>query len=123
MKKILMILDFNLFIKYKYILYFFTIVIPLVFLSIFSYPKTELTIAVNVKTMQDLDENGKIRKEHWHDRNYILQEKLEKSIVLEPRINPKILGGLILDIDSYRFDDSVRTKILAFQYTMNGRHL
>ena len=79
MKKILMILNFDLFIKYKYILYFFTIAIPLVFLSIFSYPKTELKVAVNVIRMRLLDESGKVRKEHEKTLMYIFQEKLEKQ--------------------------------------------
>ena len=74
-----MILNFDLFIKYKYILYFFTIAIPLVFLSIFSYPKTELKVAVNVIRMRLLDESGKVRKEHEKTLMYIFQEKLEKQ--------------------------------------------
>jgi len=79
MKKILSILNFNLFIKYKYAFYFFITVIPMTFLSIFFYPKTELTMSVTNKTMEMVDENGKIRKEHDKSIVYILQEKLEKQ--------------------------------------------
>ena len=81
------------------------------------YEKRKGIVHVQVTTVMPLTQNDR------ESLTQHLQEKLEKSVVLEPRINPKILGGLILDIDSYRFDDSVRTKILAFQYTMNGRHL
>jgi hypothetical protein len=79
MKNILNILNLNLFIKYKYFLYFFIIAIPLAFLSIFFYPKTELIVAVSKKTMEKLDENGKVRKEEQENIYYTLQEKLEKQ--------------------------------------------
>jgi F-type H+-transporting ATPase subunit delta len=40
-----------------------------------------------------------------------LKAKYEKEVVLEERVNPRILGGLVLQVGDLRIDGSLRTRL------------
>ena len=42
-----------------------------------------------------------------------LKEKLDKNVRLETRVNPAILGGLIVKVGSRMIDTSLRTRLLT----------
>jgi len=48
-----------------------------------------------------------------------LCKKLNKKVRLNKLINPELIGGIIIKIDSIMIDNSVKTKLL--DYTMNER--
>ena len=48
-----------------------------------------------------------------------LSKKLNKKIRLNKLINPELIGGIIIKIDSIMIDNSIKTKLL--DYTLNER--
>ncbi len=40
-----------------------------------------------------------------------LSEKLKKKIILVEKIDPEIIGGIIIDYDNVRIDNSIKTKL------------
>jgi len=65
--------------QYKIIIYSCFIIASVSILSLFLYPKTELTIAIPNSTLKTIDEYGRVKKEHDKSRYYILQNKLEEK--------------------------------------------
>lgn len=49
-----------------------------------------------------------------------LAKKLKKEVVLSYKLNENLLGGLILDYNSIRIDDSVLRKLSAIEDLMKG---
>ena len=50
----------------------------------------------------------------------ILKEKLGREPLLETKVDPKILGGLILKVGSRMIDSSIRTKLAGMRAAMRG---
>jgi F-type H+-transporting ATPase subunit delta len=48
-----------------------------------------------------------------------LSKKLNKKIRLNKLINPELIGGIVIKIDSIMIDNSIKTKLL--DYTLNER--
>lgn len=42
----------------------------------------------------------------------LLKQQTKSEILLEEKVDPEILGGLIVKIEGFKFDDSIRKKIL-----------
>jgi len=58
---------------------------------------------VRVQSPLPLDEALKDKLRH------ALEKKMKREIVIEPEVNPEILGGLILDFEGTQIDGSFRT--------------
>jgi len=50
----------------------------------------------------------------------ILRSKLSKDVKLEARIDPSLLGGLIVQVGSRMIDSSLRTKLNGLRLAMRG---
>ena len=50
----------------------------------------------------------------------ILRSKLSKDVKLETRIDPSLLGGLIVQVGSRMIDSSIRTKLNGLRMAMRG---
>jgi F-type H+-transporting ATPase subunit delta len=50
----------------------------------------------------------------------ILRSKLSKDVNLDPRVDPSLLGGLIVQVGSRMIDSSLRTKLNGFRAAMRG---
>ena len=50
----------------------------------------------------------------------ILRSKLSKDVNLETRVNPSLLGGLIVKVGSRMIDSSLRTKLNGLRMAMRG---
>ncbi len=50
----------------------------------------------------------------------ILRSKLSKEVKLDSRVDPSLLGGLIVQVGSQMIDSSLRTKLNGFRAAMRG---
>jgi F-type H+-transporting ATPase subunit delta len=50
----------------------------------------------------------------------ILRSKLSKDVNLETRVDPSLLGGLIVKVGSRMIDSSLRTKLNGLRMAMRG---
>jgi len=50
----------------------------------------------------------------------ILRSKLTKDVKLETRVDPSLLGGLIVKVGSRMIDSSLRTKLNGMRMAMRG---
>jgi F-type H+-transporting ATPase subunit delta len=50
----------------------------------------------------------------------ILKSKLSREVLLEPRVDPSLLGGLIVKVGSRMIDSSLRTKLNGMRTAMRG---
>jgi F-type H+-transporting ATPase subunit delta len=50
----------------------------------------------------------------------ILKSKLSKDVILEARVDPSLLGGLIVKVGSRMIDSSLRTKLNGLRMAMRG---
>ncbi len=85
--------------------------------SISRYIQTLIRKEKNIKTVvistaQELDENllQKIQK--------ILEKELKATVELSQKVNPEIIGGLILRIDNQQYDASVSTQLEKLKKTL-----
>jgi F-type H+-transporting ATPase subunit delta len=53
-----------------------------------------------------------LKDEHVAALKGVLKEKLGKDVALEARVNPALLGGLIVKVGSRMIDTSLRTRLL-----------
>ena len=61
-----------------------------------------------------------LNSEETNELKRILKEKLGREPLLETKVDPKILGGLILKIGSRMIDSSIRTKLDGLRAAMRG---
>lgn len=61
-----------------------------------------------------------LNSEETSELKRILKEKLGREPLLETKIDPKILGGLILKVGSRMIDSSIRTKLDGLRAAMRG---
>lgn len=69
-------------------------------------------LPVQVQTAIPMDEST---REHLLD---LLHRKLEKNIQLEEKVDPSMIGGLIINVDDLRMDASLRTKLRLLKQEM-----
>jgi F-type H+-transporting ATPase subunit delta len=50
----------------------------------------------------------------------ILRFKLAKEVKLDARVDPSLLGGLIVQVGSRMIDSSIRTKLNGLRMAMRG---
>jgi F-type H+-transporting ATPase subunit delta len=71
-------------------------------------------ILVYVSTAKEL--NKKQEKELIKN----LEKSLNKEVIIDYRIDPKILGGLSIKLDTYMLDDSLKNKLKYLELAMKG---
>lgn len=80
--------------------------IPAIFRNILAFIRKEKNIkTVVLTTAQEMDEALMQKAEE------ILEKELKTSIELSGRVNPHIIGGVILRIDDKQYDDSIATQL------------
>lgn len=50
----------------------------------------------------------------------VLRARTQRDIIIEPNVDPSILGGLIVKIGSQMIDSSIRTKLNTLAHAMKG---
>lgn len=69
---------------------------------------------VNVRTVKELSiSQDKKLKEN-------LESFLQKKLIINYEIIPSILGGLVIDYDSFQIDDSIKGKLSRLEQIMKG---
>lgn len=48
----------------------------------------------------------------------VLGSRLDAKINIDAKVRPEIIGGLIVEVDSFRFDASLKTKLSELQHTL-----
>lgn len=49
----------------------------------------------------------------------LLSEQLSSEIILEEKVDPSIIGGLIVSVEGFKYDDSIKKKIQNLQKEFN----
>ena len=61
----------------------------------------------------------KLEKSSYEQLISILTEQTKSEIILNELVDPDIIGGLIVEIEGVKFDDSIRKKIQTLQQEFN----
>lgn len=78
------------------------------------YCKEKNIALVNVKTVKNLSSSQEKKlKEN-------LEKFLGKKSIINYEISPSILGGLVIDYDSFQIDDSIKGKLNRLEQIMKG---
>jgi hypothetical protein len=72
-------LDTFIYTKYKWLSFLLLSFLTSIFGGIYSYPKTDLTIAVHTHYLELLDKDGQIKSDFHNDEIYKLQNRLKQS--------------------------------------------
>ena len=80
------------------------------------YYKYKGIVEVNVDTVIELSPSQR------DSLKEIMEEKLQKHVVLNFRIKPEILGGLALSFNSFLIDDTLSTKIKGLEQLIMGQN-
>jgi F-type H+-transporting ATPase subunit delta len=78
---------------------------PIIAAFIAGYHQRMGEMVVKVQTAVPLEQAARTRLTRT------LKSKFEKEVVLEERVNPRILGGLVLQVGDMRIDGSLRSRL------------
>ena len=80
--------------------------------SLVAKQKGEMSAQVTSARPLSADETSELKS--------ILRSKLSKDVILETRLDPSLLGGLIVKVGSRMIDSSLRTKLNGMRMAMRG---
>lgn len=64
--------------------------------------------------------SSELSDEHLDEIAGAVKQALGSKVAIEARVDPSLLGGLIVKIGSKMFDSSLRTKLAKLQFAMKG---